>query len=128
MENKEINFIINGKDARAACEDIKKIIKDEFDYDSQISVQKGTTHGKITKALDFATLGALFIALPGAILATIDIIDRIRKKEKLEKVIEKIQKQIIHKKKISVRIQYPDGMIKDISTIDTTEILDKLSE
>ena len=124
MNKKEISLIINGKDANAASDEIKKILKDEFGYDVQITAEKEHYPGERTRSVDPVAVGALILAIPATILTVLQLKDRLSKKEQLDRAFEKIDKQVVRKKEIPLRIQYPDGMIKEISAVDTVEILD----
>jgi len=70
----------------------------------------------------------LILAIPGAILAVADLAGRIKNKKKLDRALEKVQKQVVQKKEVTVKIIYPDGMIKDICSVDSVEILDNFSK
>ncbi len=128
MDKSNISFIVSGKNAEIGAEEIKKIIKDEFEYDTQVLPEREHYHEGQTKAVDPISLGALILAIPGTILAFSQLRDRIKKKEKLDLALEKVQKQVVHKKEVTVKIKYPNGMIKEISSVDSVEILDNISK
>ena len=127
MDKKEISFFVEGQDAETGANEIKKIINDEFEYEPQILADKENNREGSTKAVDPIALGALILAVPAAILAVADLASRIKNKKKLDRVLEKIQKRVIQKKEVTVKIIYPNGMIKDISSVDSVEILDTFS-
>jgi len=127
MDKKEISFFVKGQDAETGANEIKKIINDEFEYEPQILADKENKPEGSTKAVDPIALGALILAVPAAILAVADLADRIKNKKKLDRVLEKIQKRVVQKKEVTVKIIYPNGMIKDISSVDSVEILDNFS-
>ncbi len=128
MNKKEISFFVKGQDAETGANEIKKIINDEFEYEPQILAEKGSNQEGNTKAVDPISLSALILAVPGAILAVADLAGRIRNKKKLDRALEKIQKQVVQKKEVTVKIIYPNGMIKDICSVDSLEILDNFSK
>ena len=128
MIDNEICLIVTGRDARDASEVIKKIVKDELHFDVQMRIDEGRKYEQQNKAIDSIAIGALILSIPAAILAFSDLIERIKNKKKLDNVLDKIQKQVVQKKEVTLKIQYPDGVIKEISTADTIEILDNLSE
>ncbi len=128
MDQKEISFIVKGQDAENGANEIKKIINDEFEYEPQILTGKENNREGNRKAVDPIALTALILAVPGAILAVADLAGRIKNKKKLDRALEKIQKQVVQKKEVTVKIIYPDGMIKDICSVDSVEILDNFSK
>ena len=128
MDQKEISFIVKGQDAENGANEIKKIINDEFEYEPQILTEKESNLEGNRKVVDPITLTALILAIPGAILAVADLAGRIKNKKKLDRALEKIQKQVVQKKEVTVKIIYPDGMIKDICSVDSVEILDNFTK
>ncbi len=128
MDKSNISFIVSGINADIGAEEIKQIIKDEFEYDTLITPEGEHCREGQTKAVDPISLGALILAIPGAILAVTQLRDRIKKKGKLDLALGKIREQVVCKKKVTVKIKYPNGMIKEISSVDSVEILDNISE
>ena len=127
MDKQEISFFVQGRDAETGANEIRRIINDEFEYEPQIIADKENDPAGDTKGVDPIALGALILAVPAAILAVADLASRIRNKKKLDRVLEKIQKRVVQKKEVTVKIIYPNGMIKDISVVDSVEILDTFS-
>ena len=128
MIKKEINFIITGREAKGISEEIKKIIEEEFYCDIHILTENISHYKEQTKAIDPVAVGAFVLAIPGAILAFSNLIERIKNKKKLDVALEKIQKRVVQKKEVIVKIQSPDGVIKELSTVNTVEILDYFSK
>ncbi len=127
MDKQEISFFVQGRDAETGANEIRRIINDGFEYEPQIIADKENDPAGDTKGVDPIALGALILAVPAAILAVADLASRIRNKKKLDRVLEKIQKRVVQKKEVTVKIIYPNGMIKDISAVDSVEILDTFS-
>ncbi len=136
MTNKEIGFIISGKEANEAAEEIKRIVQDELNITVQSRINKDNRQDGQSRAIDPSTvgaldpvaIGALILAIPAAALAVADLIKKTKNRKKLEQTFEKIQKQVVQKRQITIKIQYPDGMIKEISSVDTVEIMEGLSK
>lgn len=128
MAEKEIIFMITGKDVEAASNEIKDIIKEEFDYDTLIKQAPINIQNEKNKVVEPMTVAALVLALPGAILAGIEIADKIRNRKKLDNTLNKIQKRVIQKRAVSVKIINADGVIKKIETVDTVELQEGLAK
>lgn len=124
MDNNEISFIVKGQGAKAGVEEIRKIINSEFRYDSPISYQKEASSQGNSKAVDPIALSTLIISIPAAILAVADLAERIKRRKELDRTLDKIEKLVVQKKEISVKIIYPNGEIKEIHSADSVEILD----
>ena len=56
------------------------------------------------------------------------VIDITENRKKYTHGFEKIQKQVIQKREVTLKIQYSDGMIKEISSVDTVKILEDFSK
>jgi hypothetical protein len=128
MYQNEISFIVTGPDAEIGANEIKEIINKEFAYDPQILTEKTSNRLDSTRSIDPVAFSALLLSIPGAILAVADIVSRIKNKEKLDKVLEKVNQQVIQKKNATVKVIYPNGMIKEIISAESSEILDCFSK
>ena len=130
MNEEGIRFMVSGHDAQEASADIRRILKEELDYEAPVQQEQGAQD--TTKAFDPVSVGGLILALPGAVLAAMDVKDRIqarmRKKQKLEKTMERINREVTHKRETTVKIQYPDGTVKETTTVETTELLNQLTD
>ena len=128
MNKQEIVFCVEGQDAEAGADEIKKIINDVFEYAPQVSVEKEKTRQGNTRGFDPVAVSALVLAIPGTILAVAGLADRMKKKKQLDGALKKIKTQVVEKDKVTVKITYPDGTVKEISTVDSVEILDHFSK
>ena len=124
MENQELNFIITGKDANIAVEEIQKIIKEELDVEASIKAQTKAENPDDKKSVELLAIAAFVLAIPGSVLAVMQIIDRIKKKKQIDKALDRIQKEVVHKKQVSVSIQFKDGIIKNIESTTSSEIIE----
>ena len=97
MNNLDLTFNIFGKDAKSTAEEIKNLIENEFNTQTVIISDKEKFQTEQTKVIDQIAVGALIIAIPGSILAVSQLVDRIRNRNKLDKVFEQTQK-VIEKK------------------------------
>ena len=130
MSKQGIQFIVSGHEAQDASGDIRRILKEELNYDAPVQQEQGA--GEHTKAFDPLAVAGLMLALPGAVLAAMDVKDRIqarmRKKQKLEETLERINREVTQKRETTVKIRYPDGTVKEITTVESTELLNQLNE
>jgi len=141
MDQNGIRLIIEGADAATAAHEIKAIFQKGLADDSDpahevlIRAQSGHGHdhvndyanGQSAKAFDPMAVAALVISIPAVILTAVQLTDRLKKKEQLDRAFEQIQTTVIRKKEVTVKIQYSDGKIKETATLDTVEIIDSAS-
>lgn len=124
MARKETSFIIAGPDAESGASEIQAIIRQELGYDPPILAGKETDYSDRTKGIDPIALAGLLLAIPGTILAVMELAGRLKKKQQLDNVLMKIRQQVVQKKRLTVKIMDPNGMIKEIDSIESSEILD----
>ncbi len=127
MEEKSLNIIVFGRDAEIVSNEILQIIKDEFAVDATVTTPEEAGLQEEVKSFDPFSFAALILAIPSAVLAVIDIAERIRKKKKTEQALKKVQ-QLTLKHEVNIKIGYPDGKIVEISQADTAELLDHFTE
>lgn len=127
MVKKPINFILSGIDAEAASKELKAALQEIFECDVQTEVQKERPCGETIRAVDPIAIAALIISIPSAVLAIADLINRSKKKKQLEEVLEQI-KTLQKKKSVTVKIQYPDGTLKEITTVESVALLDEFNQ
>jgi hypothetical protein len=130
MNQKEFSFLVEGKDAKSCTDEIKAIFKEEFDIEPEILADKpfNQKNGIKLTGVEIVAVAALLLAIPGALLAVSDLIDKIRKKEKLDRSIKRIQKDIVERHEVTVKIIYPDGTIKLLNRVDTNEMFELSSK
>ena len=124
MNGKELVLIVTGQDAAIACEEIQKIISEEFGQEIPIRKESPSSFTEQTKSLDPIAVAALVLAIPAAMLTSLQLADRLEKNKQLEQTINKIEKKVLKSKQVSIKVKLPDGTIKEITTIDTVETLD----
>lgn len=126
---KEIGFFVQGADAALAADEIKKIIREELGFESRITPAPRQQADDI-KMIDPATgvaLAALILAIPGTVLAVLDIKDRLSQKKKLDAALTEIDQKVIRKHKVAVKVIYPDGTVKETRVVDTVELLERVN-
>lgn len=132
MSDNKIYIEIIGEDAQECAQDLSQIIETElgahpeaFDPNSHLKHESDRT--KFDPGLVGAIAGTIGVglALPGAVLAAVQIKDRMDKKRKFERLIEKSAKlkKIKRISKIRLRIGSMECEIEKASYAEISEIL-----
>lgn len=101
---------------------LKQILEEELE--ANVTITTPTASGEAqTKSPDWAAVAALALAVPGAALAIKDLTDRLRRKKQVDQALERVRKEV---KTTTNRVifTYPDGTVKTVEQVTTTEILD----
>ncbi len=122
-----LRFMIDGKDAEAAAVEIKEIFRETFGEEIHI-IPKSESRPNGAKSAEVLALAAIILAIPGAVLAVADIIGRLKKKKKLDQALTTVRERVITKREVTVKVIYPDGMVKHIQAVDTMNVIEMLSE
>ena len=131
MDEAGIRLIIEGTDAAVAADEIKAIFQRELSGGAQgieIRAKQDNGHDGNSKSLDPAIVAAVagfVMTIPGAILSAVHLADRLKKKKELDRAFGETETKVILKKEVTMKIQYLDGTIKETTTLDTVEILER---
>lgn len=114
---------ISGEKADIVAEKIAAIVEDNLQTRPTIQqVHKQERHGM--RGVDPVALAALILAIPATILATMDVLERMRKKSQAEKLLEQIEQVTQKYPRISVHLEAPDGSYIDIRRENSGKLLD----
>lgn len=73
--------------------------------------------------VEFIAVTALSLAVPTAILAIDDLVNQLATRKKADQMLETVKRKTVSSRETTVKIQYPDGTIKEVKTISTEKIL-----
>lgn len=109
MREPVFTLTIDGKDAEDKAKELAEYIGNQFGSQPEVSQQRPpVTRGK---GADLLVLGTFILTIPAAILSVMDLVDRIKKKKKLDKLIE-----IAANQPGQVSITTPDGTVIKLNT------------
>ncbi len=123
MDEPILKFNITGDNAKEAADELKEIIDDELGVQTDISAVKDDPTDPVTRGVDPVAVAALILAVPAAILATVDIVQRMANKKKVDAVLEKTR-EVKLSRKVDIKITLPNGTTKEVSQVDTVQIID----
>ena len=90
-----LEFAVSGPEATTAAEALEAVLARELAIRPERRMVLPERTGT-EKAVDPVALGALILAIPGAILAVVDLVERMQKRKKAEAVIEQAKQLIIN--------------------------------
>ena len=127
MSDAGFQFYFAGAQAKDAANDFVKIIEQEFGVKPK-PVTPNTSVDQTTKGVEPLALTAVILTIPPALLAAIDLVDRIKKKKQLDTVLQKTQKIQKTKTELKIHILTPKGTKIEIHSVTSAELLDAASE
>jgi hypothetical protein len=104
MKEKNIDFIVEGKDAEENARRLAAYIRQEWGVTPAIQSFKPEMDN--FRGVDPVALVAIVLSIPSVILAALDLADRIKKKKKVDQLLEWGKKN-----KIPLTLRRPDGTI-----------------
>ena len=122
LEEKGFHIIISGPEAAAASAEIKKIISEKFHCHIVIRPDEEHLYDEYDeqRKRDSVAAPALILVIPGSVLAADRpagrLMERLSKREDIEKTIEKVRQEIVCRWEVSVQIKYPCGAVKELAS------------
>lgn len=126
MKDAQFQFYIEGPDAGQAADELAEIFQAEFAHQPERRLPETGGQDPLTKT-DPLAVAAIILAIPSAVLATIDLISRLQKKEKLDRVLAQSHKIEKKHRGLQIRIITPRGTSIELSKTNSAEVLDLAS-
>ncbi len=136
MTTPELQFIVEGDDAKAAASELAELVRDSFDIEvTPLVIQEGAPGPakKLDPNLIVAVTGAvsaaaaLMVAVPTAVLKVMDIVERLKKKKRVDKFKEGVDAISTRYKSTRISIRRPDGATVLIETVESNDLMDLAS-
>jgi len=120
MKEKDFKIVIEGDRAEQNAKELSEFITKEFGV-SPARISRGMLHSKDIVKFDLLTAAAVILAVPSAILSIVDLVERRKKKKKLDALVLWAKD-----KPGSITIILPEGTTIQLNTPDTdsSQILD----
>lgn len=125
MKDAQFQFYIEGPDAGQAADELAEIFQAEFAHQPERRLPETGGQDPLTKT-DPLAVAAIILAIPSAVLATIDLISRLQKKEKLDRVLAQSHK-IEKTSRAANPDHHPRGTSIELSKTNSAEVLDLAS-
>jgi hypothetical protein len=127
MDSQKFQFRLEGAGAEEAAEEMAALIQRDLGITPEKFPARVTDENTGTRT-DPIALAALILAIPSAVLATVELIERIRNKEKLDRLIEQSRKLQKKHSTTRIRIITPKGKVIELENITSSEMLDIAAE
>jgi hypothetical protein len=118
-----LNLIIQGTDAEKAAKRLSDLLAEAGENATISQIQSSELPEATRKVIDPIALTGVILAIPGAILAVMDLVDRIRKRKKAQALIDAAQR-VSNETNVQVNIVLPQGTIRRLDQITADELLD----
>ncbi len=128
MTKPELQFIVEGDDAKAAADELAKLVRDAFDIEvTPLSIQEGSPGPGKKMVMDPLGISTLMVALPAAVLTVMDIVERLKKKKQVDAFKKNADALTRRYKSTRISIQQPDGVTVLIETMESNDLMDLAS-
>jgi len=119
MQERNFYFKVAGEQSRETAITLVQKLEEEFGHRHRVEAEPGTGRQMETKSIDALALTALVIAVPSAVLACADLVERLRKKKKLDDILKWAQNQ-----PGEVTVITPEGTVIQLHNASSGMILD----
>ncbi|MCI0530342.1 MAG: hypothetical protein L0Y74_00080 [candidate division Zixibacteria bacterium] len=123
MAKADFQFQIEGEGAEKAAQELARLFNEEFGTSLQPHKAPPQEREGVTRG-DPVVIAALILSIPPAILAVMDLVDRIQKKKKLDTLLQESRQVEKKYSGVIIRIIKPDGTIVELVAVESREILD----
>jgi len=129
MSEAYLRLSIEGPGTEKVAEELSMLMEEEFGQrPAQIAREQKQNEARPTR--DMATilaLGSIILSVPAAVLATLDLVERMRKKPKADRLVAWAQQQWEKDPMTTISIISPDGLAVQLHRTTGAELLDAAS-
>jgi len=117
-----LQFVISGTNADAAADQMTPLLGDGEASGIVTRVASSELPETTRKIIDPLSLAAVILAVPGAVLAVFDVVDRIRKRRKAEALIEQ-SKQLTLQYQVQIMVVNASGEALTLEHLTPDQLL-----
>jgi hypothetical protein len=119
----DLQLILSGENVESAAETLKQLLVEGEPGTAVLRIEPSALPEVTRRVIDPISLGALILAIPSAILAVIDLTDRIRKRQRAQSLIE-TAKSIKDDSGVSTSIVLVDGSTRALDELTADDLLE----
>ena len=123
MSELQFQFQIQGRNAEIIAQKVSAILAKELNVQAELSSSNRPIE-KDRRAVDPVALAALIVSIPSAVLAALDVLERMKKKGKIEKALEKIGELMQDFPDAAIQLKAPDGTLLKVEKSNATKLID----
>lgn len=128
MADTKLQFRIEGEGSEDAAEALARWIEADWGIAPALLESRQAPAEAGAAKTDPIALAALILSIPSVILATVDLIDRIKKKEKLDTLLEQTRKLQQEHSTLRIRVITPGGTVLELENTTSAQLLDAAAE
>ncbi len=119
----DLRIVVDGDDAERAANELSAILA-EGESSAVIARSPVSALPPVAtrKVVDPISLAAMVLAIPGAVLATADLADRIRKRRKAERLVAAARR--LQHERVTVSVIAPNGVLRPMEGLEADTVLE----
>ncbi|MCI0471515.1 MAG: hypothetical protein L0Y73_07655 [Candidatus Aminicenantes bacterium] len=118
MKEPGFKFTVAGRNAEETARDLADFIEKEFEHKTESTPTDPPQEQKRVRSFDPLSAAAFVVALPSAVLGALELLERMKKKEKVDKLLQWLQD-----KHVQITITAPDGTTINMDTAKSSDFL-----
>ena len=127
MFDSEIKLYVQGAGAEQAAQDLARLLGEEYDTTPAVHNNASSADTGEPRRIDPATGIALVLSIPGAILAAVDLADRIKKRKKADRLIQWARQQRQSSPQLQIHIEIGQAFLS-LDKVDSAQLLDTIPD
>jgi predicted Zn-dependent peptidase len=126
MTDSAINIHVQGDGAEEVAQELSDLITDIYDTKPAVNNNASSANAGETRKIDPATgiaLAGLVLSIPSAIMAALDLADRIKKRKKAERLIQWARQKQQSTPQLQIHVEIGQAFLS-LEKIDSAQLLD----
>jgi hypothetical protein len=119
----EFRFRVRGEQAESVAEELAGLLGDELKQRVPVTREPSADAAQGTRG-DPVAVATLVLSIPCAVLATVDLVERVRKAETLRKLVAWARQR----RSAAVEVTGPTGRVQQLAEADPGELLDEAAQ
>jgi hypothetical protein len=118
-----LHIIIEGARAESAADKLNVFLTEAGENATMSRIQSSELPEEVRRVIDPLSLIGIILSIPGAVLAAMDLVDRIRKRKKAQALID-VAKQVSSDTGVQISIVMVEGATCRLDQLTADEVLD----
>jgi hypothetical protein len=119
----DLRIVIDGDDAEHVADELSAILAEGEPSGTIARSVTASLPDPTRKLIDPVALAGVILAIPGSVLAAMDIVDRLRKRGKAEQLVV-AAKRLRRGNRVSISISAADGTTRSLDQLQADTILE----
>jgi hypothetical protein len=119
----DLRIVVDGEDAEDAADELSAILADGEITGAVSRSSADSVPDPRRKSIDLVALTAVILAIPGAVLSALDIVDHVRKRKKVTKLVDAAGR-LRHEKRVSIFLVTPDGAKRSLDQLSADAVME----